>query len=148
MDEFSCFNNHCVLNSSSMKAISTKTLWRLYLYTIRFFFFFSSTIWSPWNYFKNSRTYALSLSPLGTYKENGHYNIALKKELVQSEISVWFHICVYSIILPSYFFSVRRRPLWISMVLVAREWMCIFIALISVWKEFSRFLRIPKCLWV
>ena len=47
--------------------------------------------------------YALSLSPLGTYQENGHYNIALKKELVQSEVSIWIHIWVYSIILPSYF---------------------------------------------
>lgn len=100
MDEFSCFNNHCVLNSSSMKAISTKTLWRLYLYTISLvFFFFFATIWSPWNYFKNSRTYALSVSPQGTYKENGHYDIALKKELVQAEVSIWIHIWVYSNIL-------------------------------------------------
>lgn len=86
MDEFSCFNNHCVLNSSSMKAISTETLWRLYLYTISFFFPLPSEVLEI--IFKNNRMYALSLSPLGTYQENGHYNIALKKELMQSEVSI------------------------------------------------------------
>lgn len=42
---------------------------------------------------------SFSLSPLGTYKENGHYKIALKRGLTYLEVSIWNHRWVYSVIL-------------------------------------------------